>query len=145
MATQNYNNHIRYYTPHHFVFYPVIILLLSSAIYYAVSDEHNRVLWTFISVLIVVIGWLSYMMRQHYALTLQNRIIRLEMRYRYFSLTKNKFEPLEEVLTESQIFALRFASDEELPLLVQKAVSEKLSANTIKKNIVNWLPDEHRV
>lgn len=145
METQNYNNHIRFYIPHHFVFYPVIIVLLSSAIYYAVSEEHNRLLWTFISVLIVVIGWLSYMMRQHYALTLQNRIIRLEMRYRYFLLTKNKFEPLEEILTESQIFALRFASDEELPLLVEKAVSEKLSANTIKKNIVNWLPDNERV
>lgn len=145
METQNYNNHIRFYIPHHFVFYPVIIVLLSSAIYYAVSEEHNRLLWTFISVLIVVIGWLSYMMRQHYALTLQNRIIRLEMRYRYFLLTKNKFEPLEEILTESQIFALRFASDDELPLLVEKAVSEKLSANTIKKNIVNWLPDNERV
>lgn len=145
METQNYNNHIRFYIPHHFVFYPVIIVLLSSAIYYAVSEEHNRLLWTFISVLIVVIGWLSYMMRQHYALTLQNRIIRLEMRYRYFLLTKNKFEPLEEILTESQIFALRFASDEELPLLVEKTVSEKLSANTIKKNIVNWLPDNERV
>lgn len=145
METQNYNNHIRFYIPHHFVFYPVIIVLLSSAIYYAVSEEHNRLLWAFISVLIVVIGWLSYMMRQHYALTLQNRIIRLEMRYRYFLLTKNKFEPLEEILTESQIFALRFASDEELPLLVEKAVSEKLSANTIKKNIVNWLPDNERV
>lgn len=145
MEPQNYNNHIRFYIPHHFVFYPVIIVLLSSAIYFAVSEEHNRLFWTFISVLIVVIGWLSYMMRQHYALTLQNRIIRLEMRYRYFLLTKNKFEPLEEILTESQIFALRFASDEELPLLVEKAVSEKLSANTIKKNIVNWLPDNERV
>ena len=145
METQNYNNHIRFYIPHHFVFYPVIIVLLSGAIYYAVSEEHNRLLWTFISVLIVVIGWLSYMMRQHYALTLQNRIIRLEMRYRYFLLTDKKFEPLEEILTESQIFALRFASDEELPLLVEKAVSEKLSATTIKKNIVNWLPDNERV
>lgn len=145
METQNYNNHIRFYIPHHFVFYPVIIVLLSSAIYFAVSEEHNRLLWTFISVLIVVIGWLSYMMRQHYALTLQNRIIRLEMRYRYFLLTKKKFEPLEEILTESQIFALRFASDEELPLLVEKAISEQLSANNIKKNIVNWLPDNERV
>ncbi|MDD3005387.1 DUF6526 family protein [Flavobacterium sp.] len=145
MATQNYKNHIRFYPPHHFVFYPIVLLLLSSAIYYAITDIHNRIIWTFISILIVVIGWLSFMMRQHYALTLQNRIIRLEMRYRYFAITKNRFEPIEEMLTESQIYALRFATDEELPEWVQKAVSAKLSAHAIKKNILNWRPDEQRV
>ena len=35
------------------------------------------------------------MLRQHYALTLQNRIIRLELRYRYFTLTGKRFEEID--------------------------------------------------
>ena len=47
------------------------------------------------------------MLRQHYALTLQNRIVIGEMRYRYFVVTGRRLEPLEEKLSEGQLFALR--------------------------------------
>lgn len=145
MSNQNYKNHIRFYPPHHFVFYPVILILLSSAIYYAVSDPANRTLWVFIGTLIFVISWLAFMLRQHYALVLQNRIIRAELRYRYFVITGIRFEPTENLLNDGQLFALRFAADEELPNLVQRAVAEKMNGKEIKKAIINWLPDNHRV
>ncbi len=145
MAVQNYKNHIRFYPPHHFIFYPIIILLLISSIYYAFQDSLNQKLWIFISVLILVIGWLAFMLRQHYALVLQNRIVRLELRYRYFVITGTRFEPMEYLLKDSQLFALRFASDEELPILVEKAISNKMRSNAIKKAIVNWFPDHQRV
>ena len=145
MAIQNYKNHIRFYTPHHFVFYPVVLLLLGTSIYYAVTDALHQKIWIFISILVFIIGWLAYMLRQHYALVLQNRIVRLELRYRYFVLTQTRLEPLEQSLDDGQLFALRFASDAELPNLVQRAIVEKMSGSSIKKNIVNWLPDHHRV
>jgi hypothetical protein len=145
MAAQNYKNHIRFYPPHHFVFYPVITALLIAAIRNAIEDVPNQKLWIFISILIFVIGWLAFMLRQHYALVLQNRIIRGELRYRYFVITGTRFEPMEQLLTDSQLFALRFASDEELPLLVQRAVAEKMSGTAIKKAITNWFPDNNRV
>lgn len=85
------------------------------------------------------------MLRQHYALTLQDRIIKLEIRYRYFSLTGERLELLEEKLSDSQLFALRFAPDEELPNLVNKAISENLSGTQIKKSIQNWRADNQRV
>jgi len=85
------------------------------------------------------------MLRQHYALGNQNRIVRLEMRLRYYQLTQKRFEPLEQQLSFSQIAALRFASDEELPDLVLRAVNESLSPNDIKKAIKNWTPDYMRV
>jgi hypothetical protein len=85
------------------------------------------------------------MLRQHYALVLQNRIVRGELRYRYFVITGTRFEPMENLLNDGQVFALRFAPDEELPILVQRAVSEKMSSTAIKKAIVNWFPDNHRV
>jgi hypothetical protein len=48
-------------------------------------------------------------------------------------------------LTESQLIALRFASDAELPGLVEKTLSGKLSSGEIKKAIVTWRPDYFRV
>jgi len=33
MQTQNYKNHASYYTPHHFVFYPLVLILLGLPLY----------------------------------------------------------------------------------------------------------------
>lgn len=142
---QNYKNHVRYYIPHHFVFYPLVGVLVAFAIRQALIDELNSTLWVFMSAVLLLIGWLSFMLRQHYAMTLQNRVVVLEMRYRYFSITGNRLEPLEAELTFGQIAALRFASDEELPGLLQRTIAEKLLPNQIKKSIQNWLPDDRRV
>lgn len=141
---QSYTNHIRFYPAHHFVFYPLAVLLLIASISFIFLRE-DKLLWGFISVLITLIAWVSFMLRQHYSLTLQNRIIRLEMRYRYFVLTNERFELLEDKLRDSQIFALRFASDDELPGLVKRALKENLSSNRIKRSILMWNPDNNRV
>lgn len=142
---QNYSNHIRFYPPHHFVFYPVSFALTATAGWYAWHDEVNRPLWLFITAILILVIWLALMLRQHYALTLQNRIVLLELRYRYFTVTGARFEPLEQQLIQAQLFALRFAPNDELPALTQKAITENLSATAIKKSIVNWLPDYSRV
>jgi hypothetical protein len=47
-------------------------------------------------------------------------------------------------LEKPQIVALRFASDAELPALVERAERDKLSADQIKQAITNWLPDWDR-
>jgi len=145
MELQNFKNHIRFYIPHHFIFYPVMLILLVVSIYFSFSDENLRTVWIFISILNLAITLLSFMLRQHYALTLQDRIVRLELRYRYFTLTNKRLEILENQLSDSQLFALRFAPDEELENLVNSAISENLSANAIKKSIRNWLADKQRV
>lgn len=92
-----------------------------------------------------MIIFVAFMLRQHYALTLQNRMIKLELRYRYFTLTNERLELLESNLSDSQFFALRFASDAELPEMVQRAIAENLSGNQIKKSIKNWKADNSRV
>lgn len=145
MKPQNYKNHIRWYPPHHFVFYPVMMALFIVAIYQAIYNEPDRLLWIFLSTIVAIIIWVAFMLRQHYALTLQNRIVIGELRYRYFVVTGQRLEPLEEKLSEGQLFALRFAPDEELAELAQKAISENLSANAIKKSIKNWKADNRRV
>lgn len=80
-----------------------------------------------------------------YALTLQNRIIINEMRNRYFHLTGKTFDEKEQNLKLGQIIGLRFASDEELLSLMDRAISEKLTAKEIKQQIKNWKGDYLRV
>lgn len=144
MKTQSYKNHIRFYPPHHFVYYPIIMTFLSFSIYFAFTTKEVLV-WSFISAIFVVLFCLAFMLRQHYALTLQNRIVRLELRYRYLATTGKRFEEFEYKLNDAQLFALRFAPDEELPLLVEKALMENLSGDRIKKSIKNWKGDYERV
>jgi hypothetical protein len=45
----------------------------------------------------------------------------------------------------SQIIALRFASDAELPALADRAASQGLTGKEIKKEIKTWKADVHRV
>lgn len=145
MADQNYSNHIRFYTPHHFMFYPVMLVFIIASGWFACTDEGNTIVWLFIMAVFIAVTMLSFMMRQHYALTLQNRIVLMELRYRYFVVTGQRLELLEEKLNEGQLFALRFAPDEELAALTQKAINEDLSSNKIKQSIKNWKADNRRV
>ena len=145
MKTQNYSNHGKSYPAHHFVFYPVIIILLIFAVRQALAGGPDSDLWWMMSAGIFLIGWLSFMTRQHYALTIQDRVVRLEMRLRYFELTGKRFEPFEARLGFDRIAALRFASDPELPDLLGRALSENLSAKAIKQAVKNWVPDSMRV
>ncbi|ALM48370.1 hypothetical protein AMR72_05310 [Flavobacterium psychrophilum] len=144
MAEQSYKNHIRFYTPHHFVFYPVMLVLIIASAYFAWTDD-DYVIWSFIAAAFVAITMLSFMLRQHYALTLQNRIVLLELRYRFFATTGERLEMYEGMLSEGQLFALRFAQDDQLLFLIKKAINEELSADAIKKSIENWKPDHRRV
>jgi hypothetical protein len=145
MRRQTFANHVRYYTPHHFVFYPLLLAAITESIYAYLHSADQKHLWLAVTVLLIFVGWSSFMMRQHYALGNQNRIIRMELRFRYYVVTGNRLEPLETDLSFSQMAALRFASDGELQALVDKSIKEKLSPVEIKKSIVHWLPDTMRV
>jgi energy-coupling factor transporter transmembrane protein EcfT len=142
---QDYSNHVRSYTPHHFVFYPIVLGLMITSAVFIFKYPGRAWEWTAITIIFFLIGWLSFMMRQHYALNNQDRIVRLEMRLRYYQLTQNRLEEIEPRLSFSQLAALRFASDSELPGLVQKTLDENLSPSAIKRSIINWLPDTMRV
>ncbi|MEO8239702.1 MAG: DUF6526 family protein [Flavobacterium sp.] len=144
MKPQSYKNHIRFYPPHHFVYYPILILFLVTSIYFAIAST-NHLLWAFIAVIFVFLFCLAFMLRQHYALILQNRIVKLELRYRYFVLTGNRLEAIEYKYTDDQLYAFRFASDAEFLPLMERSIKENLSGDDIKKAIVNWKGDYCRV
>ena len=145
MPSQTYENHIRFYFPHHFIFYPVVFLSAGICFHLYRVQPVQDLIWICFAGVFLVLAWLSFLMRQHYALTNQNRIVRLEMRLRYFILTQKRLETIENKLTFAQLSALRFASDSEFIPLLQKTLDEKLDPDQIKKSIKSWLPDDMRV
>ena len=76
-----------------------------------------------------------------YTVRLQDRIIRLEMRLRLARLGR---EADYDRLSTPQLVGLRFASDAEIPALVDRALAERLTSKQIKEAVRNWQPDYHR-
>ncbi len=145
MKSQNYQNHKRYYTPHHFIFLPLLGVLGCVAAYKSFNDESHQLEWILFGTSIFCILYLTLMLRQHYALGNQNRIVRLEFRLRYLELMGKSSKEVEQQLSFGQIAALRFAPDEEFAGLLQKTLQEKLSADAIKRSIKNWEADDMRL
>lgn len=145
MEKQNYKNHKKYYPPHHFVYLPLLILLEAFGIYNIWDNPENKLVWILFSVVIFLVFYLTIMVRQHYALGNQNRIVRLEFKQRYFEIFNKRSDEIAEKLSFDQIAALRFAYDDEFKELLYKAIHENISGDQIKKSIKNWCPDNHRV
>lgn len=145
MTEQRYGNHVRYYPPHHFIFYPAALVLVIASICLLIKEPDAKWLWISNIALWIMLIWLSFMVRQHYALTVQNRMVRLELRFRYYVLTQQRLEPLEQKLSFRQLAALRFASDEELAERITQTLQENLSPEQIMKSIKKWSPDYMRV
>ena len=146
---QNLKNHRKFYPLHHFVFYPVTLALLVFSVVKLwnninVNSEFVTI-WTVISAIIVLIIVLSLMLRQHYALGLQDRIIINEFKFRYFALTGNRLESLPYQFSDAQIFALRFSEDEDLIELINNTIENDWSSSEIKQNIKNWKADNKRI
>lgn len=145
MKTQNYQNHRKFYAPHHFILLPLLMILEVLGIRKIFTDEANQLSWILFSIAVFLIFYLAFMLRQHYALGNQNRIIRLEFKQRYFEIFGKRSDEIAEKLNFGQIAALRFAYDDEFKILLQKALEKNLTGDEIKKSITNWKPDFHRV
>ncbi|MDP2453126.1 MULTISPECIES: DUF6526 family protein [unclassified Kaistella] len=145
MKNQNYNNYIKFYPPHHFIYLPLLGFLQILGIWKIFNDEPKQLIWILFSVVIFLFIYLALMVRQHYALGNQDRIVRLEFRLRYFELFGKSSDEVESQLSFGQIAALRFAYDDEFRILVEKALQQNISADEIKKSITNWKADNSRV
>lgn len=146
---QNYEHHVRWYKPHQLVFLPIMLILFVFSIVKCImsfgTDNQIGLIWLILSLLIFVMAWFSMLVRGHYALTLQNRIVVNEVEFRYYRLTGKLMKELGYKFNDKQIFALRFAPDNELSDLVNQTVEGNLSPDDIKKRVKNWLADNRRV
>jgi len=145
MESQNYKNHRKFYPPHHFIYLPLLMGLEIFGIYKIFNDETNQFIWILFSTVIFLLFYLAIMLRQHYALVIQNRLVRLEFKQRYYELFQQRSDEVEGKLKFDQIAALRFSYDDEFKELLHKALHENISGDEIKRSIKKWRPDHHRV
>lgn len=99
------------------------------------------------AVILLAAGNLVIMYKvRHYPLTLQDRIIRLEMQVRLRRLLPAERHWEIKGLSVPQLIGLRFAPDEELPDLMKKVLEERITRpDDIKKLVKRWEPDYHRI
>jgi len=142
-------NPTQYYPLHHFVLLPLTLVLVIYTIrrYVGVAGDDSEIsrLWFSLAALTLFFFVALVMLRQHYALILQDRVARLEVRQRYFEVSGQRFAPIEKSLTLKQILTLRLAGDQELPALAQAAASEKLAPKDILARISDFQFDTMRV
>jgi hypothetical protein len=80
-----------------------------------------------------------------FALKVQDRVIRLEMRLRLRELLPADLQFRILDFRPGQLVAMRFASDAELPTLARKVLDENLTdQRSIKSQIQSWQPDHLR-
>ncbi|MDQ0782541.1 DUF6526 family protein [Chryseobacterium sp. W4I1] len=145
MKEQNYKNHRKFYPPHHFIYLPILIVLEIYGIYKIWDNRENELTWILFSIVIFLLFYLAFMTRQHYALGLQNRMVILEFKQRYFEIFGKRSDEVAEKLRFDQIAALRFAYDDEFRELLNKAITENISGDEIKRSIKNWKADHQRI
>jgi Family of unknown function (DUF6526) len=146
---QTFANHARFDPWFHFFVLPVFgLLLILSIIHFVAHVAEGGFQNEFHSVgliLLAVALMVALFKIRLYALKVQDRVIRLEERMRLASLLPEPLRARIPELAMSQLVALRFASDAELPKLAERALSEKLSSKDIKQAIQVWRPDYWRV
>jgi hypothetical protein len=141
-SPQSFAHHARYDPPFHFFVLPVFGVTLIAAVYHLVRHPGLHSAWLVVFVIAAILAIFRIRLN---ALKVQDRLIRLEERLRLANLLDPSLRPRIPELTESQLIALRFASDAELPALALRALNEKLTSRDIKQAIKNWRPDYFRV
>jgi hypothetical protein len=77
-----------------------------------------------------------------FALTVQDRVIRLEMRLRLAKILPPDLQGRIEELSPGQLVALRFASDAEMADLIREVLTNNIrSRDEIKRRVKTWVPD----
>ncbi len=140
---QNFKNHAKTIPLYHFVAFPLLAVNFGWAVRRAVqAPSAETVIAATTGFALVAVFFFARI----FALRVQDRVIRLEMRLRLRELLPIGLHPRIADFTPDQLVALRFASDAELPDLAQAVLRDRLTdKNAIKKMIKDWKADHLRV
>lgn len=140
---QSYASHRRLHPLFHFIGIPILAINLIVKIVQAVRFPSLASAW---DVLVAIALLIALFLTRFYALSVQNRVIRLEERMRLQRCLPEDLRGRIDELKTGQLIALRFCSDEELPELTRAILSGELrDRKEIKRSIKNWRPDWLRV
>lgn len=141
-SPQTLANHVKIDPPFHYFVLPVFAISWLVSVLFLVRHPGFLHFWILVFNTALVVAVIRF---RQYALKVQDRVIRLEERLRLAALLPDSLRPQISKLNEGQLIALRFASDEEAPALVERALSGNLAPSDIKKAIKKWRPDYWRV
>jgi hypothetical protein len=141
-TTQTFQNHARFFPLFHFFVAPLLLINVVVAGVRLYKQPSAGTTWdVVVAIALVGLALAARLM----ALTVQDRVIRLEMRLRMQQLLPPDLVSRCGEIKRSQLVALRFASDAELPDLVREVLAGKLGTQkAIKGRVRNWEPDYFR-
>ncbi len=139
---QSFEHHARYVPPYHVGVLGILLVNLAWSLYQLVKAfSWPTVLGTLMALAFIGIALYARL----FALTAQDRVIRLEMRLRLEGLLPGDLKARIPGLTPDQFISLRFAGDEELPALVREVLDKNITdRKEIKRRIKNWQADHLR-
>jgi hypothetical protein len=141
-APQTFKSHARFFPLFHFFVAPVLIINFFVSLWQLYKQPSAATAWSVVVALALVGLALAARLM---ALTVQDRLIRLEMRLRLQQVLPPELVARVGEIERPQFVALRFASDAELPDLVREVLTGKLATQrAIKERVRSWQPDYFR-
>lgn len=138
-GVQSYKSHTRFLPPFHFFVMPVLLVNFLNEGRHLWMEPNRHYAFQLVFAAALLMGAL---MARIQALTVQDRVIRLEMRLRLRGMLPSDLQPNIDTLTHRQLVALRFASDAEMAELVRDVLAGKLATSKeIKMRIKSWQSD----
>ena len=142
---QNYKNHTRFEPMFHFFVAPVLLINLIVTIVVLIRRWPHHI-WMHAWLLVMAIAlFLLAGIARSYAAPCSGPRHPPRREPPLPAPAPTRALAATQSLTLGQIIALRFASDAELPALVQRTLSENLAPKAIKQSITNWRADNLRV
>jgi hypothetical protein len=136
---QNLKNHRRFHPMFHFFALPVLLLNVLATIWHTWRHPTPWNGWLIVFSIALLMAVLA---ARAQTLHVQDRLIRLEMRLRLRQVLTGALAGRIMELTYRQLIGLRFASDAELPALVERCLSGDLpNDEAVKKQVKDWQPD----
>jgi Family of unknown function (DUF6526) len=139
---QSFEHHARYVPPFHVGVLGILFINLVWSLYQLVKTFS----WPTVLATLMALAFIGMaLFARNFALTVQDRVIRLEMRLRLERLLSADLKGRIPDLTPDQFIALRFAGDEELPALLREVLEKNITdRKEIKRRVKNWQADHLR-
>ena len=139
MADQSFGSHTRWFPPFHFFVLPVLLVNVFNAGRHLYLTPARSTGWeTLVALALLMLAFVA----RAQAVTVQDRLIRLEERLRLRQLVPADLQSHVDGITHRQLVAIRFASDAEVAGIVRDIVDGKVStAKEIKGRVKVWRPD----
>jgi len=137
--TQSLKNHRRFHPMWHYFALPILAINMFATAWHAVRHPSP---WDHWMIVVSVALALAVLAARQQTLTVQDRLIRLEMRVRLREVLTGALAGRINELTTRQLIGLRFAGNAELPALVERCLSGELQNDeAVKKQVQDWQAD----